>query len=110
MADKNSPRDPKPLGDLLPILVNGRGWKGRLAVGRLRDAWAEIVGPHVAAHSEPVRLQQGTLTIRVEPGAWASELTLLGASLATRSDAFLGSDGMIRQVQIQAGSTGSSRA
>ena len=97
-------RDPRAIGDLLPVLIAGRGWRDRMAVGRLRDAWAEIVGSQIAAHSAPVRLFRGTLTVMVEPGAWASELTLLAASLATKADAFLGGSAAVRQVTVTTGS------
>lgn len=99
-------RDPKPLGDLLQVLVSGRGWGERMALGRLRDGWAEVVGDLVATRSEPVKLFRGTLTVRVEPGPWASELTLLAATIATKADAFLGGDAPVRQVVVAPGSGG----
>ena len=97
-------REPKPLGDLLPLLVSGRGWSERLAIGRVKEAWATIVGPVVAARSEPIRLFRGTLTVRADGGAWAAELTLLAASLVAKVDAFLGADAAVREVRIAAGS------
>lgn len=103
--DERAPRDPKPLGELLETLVAGLGWRERLATGRLRDAWARAVGEQVAAHSEPVRLARGVLTVRAESGAWATELALLGTSLAERADAFLGG-GLVREVKVVAGESG----
>lgn len=96
-------RDPSPLGDLLPVLVSGRGWGERMALGRLRESWAEVVGPLVAQRSEPVKLHRGVLTVRAEGGAWASELTLLARSVADKADAFLGG-GKVREVRVAAGS------
>ena len=110
MAKPDRERDPRSIGDLLPVLINGRGWRDRMAVGRLRDAWGVIVGTQIATHSAPVRLVRGTLTIVVEPGAWASELTLLAASLATKTDGFLGGSGMVRQVTVTTGSIPASGA
>ena len=110
MAEPRRERDPKSLGELLGTFVSGRGWSERMALGRLRDGWAAVVGPLVAARSEPVRLLRGTLTIRVEPGPWATELTLLSASIATQADAFLGAGGAVRQVVVQAGSRRSPEA
>lgn len=104
MAAKRGPREPKPLGDLLPTLVAGRGWGERMALGRLRDGWAAVAGEHIARRSEPVKLFRGTLTVRAEAGVWASELTLLAASLAGKADAFLGGSGTVKQVRIAAAS------
>lgn len=95
-------RDPKPLADLLPTLVAGRGWGERLALGRLREAWAEVVGPQVASRSEPVRLARGALTVRAEAGAWASELALLAPSIVQRADRYLGG-GLVRELQVVTG-------
>src|SRR5690349_18342967 len=95
-------RDPKPMADLMRQLVAGRGWKEPVALGRLRDAWAEIVGGAVAERSAPAKLERGVLTVRAESGAWATELTLLAASLRSKVDEFLGG-GMVREVRVSAG-------
>ena len=97
-------RDPKPLGDLLQALVQGRGWGPHMALGRLRASWADVVGDQVASRSEPVSLRDGVLTIKADGSAWATELTLLGPSLASTCDAFLGEDADVRQVRVTAGS------
>ncbi len=44
------------------------------ALPALADTWAELVGPAVAAHTEPVTVQHGTLVVRVDDPAWASQL------------------------------------
>lgn len=95
-------RDPKPLGRLVEVFVSGRGWGERMALGRLREAWARVVGDLVAARSEPVRLYRGVLTVRAHGGAWATELTLLAASITAKSEAFLG-PGSVREVRVVAG-------
>lgn len=95
-------RDPQPMGDLLRTLVAGRGWGERLMIGRLRDAWPEVVGEHVAARSEPLKLQRGVLTVRADGGAWATELTLLSGSIAERAQGFLGG-GAVREVKVVTG-------
>jgi len=84
------PREPKPVSELLDGLAREPGWGDRLAVGRLRERWAEVAGAVVAAHSEPVRIEAGTLVVKAEPGAWATELSLLGKALASRAATLLG--------------------
>ena len=94
--------DPKPIADLLRTLVAGRGWNDRMALGRLRDSWADVVGANVAARCEPVGLARGVLAIKADGGAWATELTLLARSIAEKADSFLGG-GAVREVKVSAG-------
>jgi predicted nucleic acid-binding Zn ribbon protein len=47
----------------------------------LAEAWAEIVGPAVAAHTEPVTLRHGTLVVRVDDPAWAAQVRWMEAQL-----------------------------
>ena len=95
-------RDPAPLSEALQELVVERGWERNLALGRLRAQWADVVGAQVAARSEPIKLESGRLTIRVEGGSWAAELALLGHSLATAAAGFLGHD-LVREVAVVVG-------
>jgi predicted nucleic acid-binding Zn ribbon protein len=95
-------RDPSPIGDAVRQLVSERGWDEQLALGRLKENWATVVGRQVAARSQPTRLENGRLTIRVEGGAWAAELALIGQSLATAAGRFLGS-GLVREVAVVGG-------
>lgn len=98
-------REPARIGDLLRRLVSARGWEDRVAGGTLRANWAAVVGDQVAARSEPLRLEDGVLTVFAESGAWATELTLLAAELAGKADAYLGG-GRVREVRILARSRG----
>jgi len=98
-------REPKPLGRLVQMLAAGRGWNERLAIGKLSESWAQVVGERVAGRCEPVSLFRGELTIRAEAGAWANELTLLGSTIARAVDEHLGG-GMVRSVRVVAGRVG----
>ena len=94
--------DPKPVGDLLRTMVEGRGWSEHMKFGRLRDEWARVVGADVAARSEPVGLKAGVLSIRADGAAWATELTLLARSIVEKVDSYLGG-GVVREVRVSAG-------
>jgi predicted nucleic acid-binding Zn ribbon protein len=100
--------DPVTVGAVLADLVGRRGWAERMAVGRLRAAWPEVVGAQIATRSEPTRLEDGVLHVRTDGGAWATELTLLSATIAQKASAFLGGD-VVREVRV-AGSGGGSKA
>ncbi|HEX9776044.1 MAG TPA: DUF721 domain-containing protein [Actinomycetota bacterium] len=99
-------RDPAPLADLLPKLVAGRGWGEPIALGKLRESWAAIVGDSVARRSAPLKLFRGTLTVGAEGGAWASEITLQAGVVAERASAFLARPGAVREVRVVARSRG----
>ncbi len=46
-------------------------------LSRVQTAWPQLVGKKHAAHSEPIRLQgDGTIVIRCDSGAMASELSM----------------------------------
>lgn len=53
-----------------------KSWKldGRAAELRLIAAWPEIVGPQVAAHARPGRLERGLLVVYVANSVWLAEL------------------------------------
>ena len=97
--EPKGPREPRPLGELIQAMSVGTAWAARLTLGRLRREWADVAGAAVAAHSEPVKLEAGVLTIRTEAGAWATEMSLLAPRLAERADAALGG-GQIREVRV----------
>lgn len=95
--------DPAPVSEAVKQLITERGWEEQMALGRLKARWAEVVGEQIAARSEPLRLESGRLTIRVEGGAWAAELALLGSTLASSAAHFLG-PGRVREVAVVTGS------
>ncbi|SBV28883.1 Predicted nucleic acid-binding protein, contains Zn-ribbon domain (includes truncated derivatives) [Micromonospora krabiensis] len=75
------PRDPQPLGAVLNRLVKARGWQQPAAEATVFGAWERVVGPEVAQHSRPVKLENGELTVEARSTAWATQLRLLAGSL-----------------------------
>ena len=75
------PRDPQPLGAVLEKLVKARGWQQPAAEAKVFGAWERVVGPEVAQHSRPVKLEDGELTVEARSTAWATQLRLLAGSL-----------------------------
>ncbi len=49
--------------------------------------WRLAVGPRVAQHAFPLRLHQGTLTVRATSSAWAQELAMLAPTIQKRLQA-----------------------
>ncbi|TBL35581.1 DUF721 domain-containing protein, partial [Verrucosispora sp. SN26_14.1] len=75
------PRDPQLLGTVLARLVKARGWQQPAAEATVFGAWERVVGPEVAQHSRPVKLENGELTVEARSTAWATQLRLLAGSL-----------------------------
>src|SRR5213078_4511743 len=51
--------------DLLPKLMQQLGLSERLREAEVIEAWKQIVGDFIAAHSAPVSLRAGVLFVRV---------------------------------------------
>ncbi|MFI5913911.1 DUF721 domain-containing protein [Dactylosporangium sp. NPDC051541] len=75
------PRDPQLFGSVLERLVKQRGWTQPTREAKIFGEWATVVGGDIAAHSRPVKLEDGELTIEAESTAWATQLKMLAAKL-----------------------------
>ena len=84
------PRDPQLFGSVLERLMKARGWQKPAAEATVFGAWEKVVGPDVAKHSRPVKLEGGELTVEAESTAWATQLRMLAASLLKRIAAEVG--------------------
>ena len=86
--DENQPftagRDPHGIGDVLASLTRQAGWDHQLAQEDLLLKWEDVAGPDTAAHSEPVSLVDGTLTIRCDSTAWTKQLQFMRAQIMTQ--------------------------
>jgi predicted nucleic acid-binding Zn ribbon protein len=83
-------RDPQALTSELGRLISDRGWALDLRVRGVFGRWAEIVGPEIGAHSTPESLTDGTLVVRTDSSAWATQLKLLAATVVKRLNEELG--------------------
>lgn len=75
------PRDPQLFGVMLERLMKARGWERPKAEGTVFGAWEKVVGPDIAAHSRPMKLEGGVLTVEAESTAWATQLRMLTGRL-----------------------------
>ncbi|MFI2708673.1 DUF721 domain-containing protein [Micromonospora sp. NPDC018662] len=93
------PRDPQPLGAVLDKLVKARGWQQPAAEATVFGAWEKVVGPEVAQHSRPVKLEDGELTVEARSTAWATQLRLLAGSLLKQIASEVGHN-VVRKLHI----------
>jgi predicted nucleic acid-binding Zn ribbon protein len=93
------PRDPQPFGSVLANLMKLRGWQQPAAEARLFGMWETVVGPELAAHSRPVKLVDGELTVEAESTAWATQLKLLTGKLMVRISDNVGR-GVVKKLNV----------
>jgi predicted nucleic acid-binding Zn ribbon protein len=89
-------RDPARIGESVGELVADRKWDTTLRAAGILARWDEIVGPEVAEHCRPARLEAGELTCVAESTAWATQIRLLSRQLIGRIAADLGPDVVTR--------------
>jgi predicted nucleic acid-binding Zn ribbon protein len=78
------PRDPAKVGDVLAKLMKSRGWQQPAAEAKVFGQWETVVGPDIASHSRPVKLEDGELTVEAESTAWATQLRMLSGTILSR--------------------------
>jgi len=93
------PRDPQPFGAVLARLVKTRGWQRPTAEATVFGSWEKVVGADVAAHCNPVKLENGELTVEAESTAWATQLRLLAGKLIARIAGEVG-NGVVTKLHI----------
>lgn len=77
----NSAGDPQLLSQVLSELIENRDWKSGIAEGNLFSLWPTVVGPEVAAHTTPISLIDGELTLQTSSTAWAVQLRIIAPDL-----------------------------
>ncbi|MFT4285848.1 MAG: DciA family protein [Protaetiibacter sp.] len=77
-------RDPRGLDAVLDSLTSAMGWQSPLAKSELLVAWPELVGVEVAAHADPVSVEDGLLTVRCDSTAWAQQLRSMRTNVLAR--------------------------
>jgi hypothetical protein len=76
--------DVMPLSASLDLVIRSLRGPDRRQVGGLFGRWDEVVGPHIAGHVRPLRLDNGVLVVEVDDPAWATQIKLLSSDLRTR--------------------------
>ncbi len=98
------PRDPAKFSDVLAKLIAQRGWSKPAAEATLFGSWATIVGPDIAAHSRPVTLDNGELTIEAESATWATQMRMLQRDILSRIGTTVGHN-LVTKLRIHGPST-----
>jgi predicted nucleic acid-binding Zn ribbon protein len=83
-------RDPTLVGAVLDRLVEASGWEEDIAVRSVFARWPELVGPEIADHCTPLGFVDGTVRVRTDSTAWATQLRLLAPAVVRRLNEELG--------------------
>jgi hypothetical protein len=81
---------PVPLGNVLRPYLHRAGLVPRIRENRLIEAWEQIVGKGVAEATEPARLQDRTLQVKVANSVWMQELQFHKKLMLQKVNEFLG--------------------
>lgn len=99
--------DPVGFGEAIRSLLEERGWGQQAASSAVLARWEQMVGPELAAHSAPVSLRAGVLTVEAESTSWATQIRLMAASVLARLEAEAGA-GVVTGLVVR-GPTGGPR-
>jgi predicted nucleic acid-binding Zn ribbon protein len=99
-ARSSTSRDPQLVGEALEQLLAEQGWQGDAALARLSRTWAEVVGPEVAEHVQIESWSDGTLVLRADSTAWATQVRLLLGDLTRQVTDVVG-PGTVREVTVK---------
>lgn len=66
--------DPQRVDTVIKKSAHKNDWTRRLAVARMLNDWADVVGPQIAEHTESLRFEKGILYVECDSTAWATML------------------------------------
>jgi predicted nucleic acid-binding Zn ribbon protein len=75
---------PRSLHASLDEVSRKLGMTDARGLGRLFSHWEDLVGPGIASHVQPVRLDAESLVVTVDHPAWATQVRQLGEDLLDR--------------------------
>ena len=96
---KPQSRRPVTIREALQTYLSRTGLERRLAQAQVVPEWPKLVGPQIAAVTEPESVTaDGTLFVRVATSAWMTELQLMTPEIMARLNAGRGA-GRIKTIR-----------
>ena len=80
----SEPSGPKRIGEALDQVAFRLRAPRAQVLATVFEAWEELVGAVVAAHTSPLRLVDGELVVAVDDPAWTAEMKFFSAELISR--------------------------
>ena len=76
--------EPVPITRSLDAMMKSLRGTDRIQVGGVFGKWDDAVGPQIAAHVRPVKLDQGTLVVHADTSTWATQVKFLADTIIER--------------------------
>jgi predicted nucleic acid-binding Zn ribbon protein len=76
--------EPVPISRSLDSIMKSLRGTDRIQIGGVFGRWDDAVGPTVAAHVRPVRLDDGVLIVEADEPAWATQVKFLSGTITAR--------------------------
>ena len=77
-------REPVPISNSLDGVVRSLRGPSRSAVRGVFGRWEDAVGPQIAAHVTPVKLDEGVLVVEVDDPTWATQMKFLTPTITQK--------------------------
>ncbi|MEN3037613.1 MAG: DUF721 domain-containing protein [Candidatus Kryptonium sp.] len=96
-------RGPVLFGKALDELLKNMGVERPIKEGMAIEKWNEVVGPHIAKVSRPIRIENGVLYVEVTNPAWKHHLFMLRREIINKLNNMLKFDAVREIVFIDSG-------
>ena len=93
--------EPVPISRSLDSIMKSLRGTDRIQIGGVFGRWDDAVGPTVAAHVRPVRLDQGCSPSRPTKPAWATQVKFLAGTITERLVEVAGVE--IERIEVRVG-------
>jgi len=93
---------PKSISSLLHSELNGLGLANHLREAEIWRLWPEVAGQTVSSRAQPLRINNGTLTVAVSSSPWMQELNFLKGMMIEKLNSRLGGD-VVKEIILKAG-------
>ena len=95
-------RSPSRVSSVLSELVARLEFRDRLRQYSVFPLWSEVVGAELARRTEPLRIEEGKLFVRVDGAVWMQELQFLKGEIRERLNQRAGAD-LVREIFLVVG-------
>ncbi len=92
---------PVRIGDALGEVASTLGAGRADVVGAVFGRWDDIVGPAVAAHVSPVRVDGVTLVVSADHPAWATQIRHLAPDILARLSEVCGARNALERLEVR---------
>lgn len=90
----------KPVSELIHKVLSGYNVAEDVRRRRILTEWTDIIGARIAANTEPGRVHDGILDVRVRNSSWMHELSFLTEDMRARINRAVGGPTLIHEIRL----------